>query len=245
MDTLTPREPTVPAADPAPQPTSLWEDLVDVFVAPFDLFARRSDGRYAGALVVLTLVSAFLFYGVMQTLGPAFEAEFERGIREAGEGAPPLSAEQVEQMRSMGGVFAVLGLLISTPVAAFVVGGAIWLLVKVLGSGVSYRVGVAIATFSSFPVVLSMLAMLVQGMLLTPESLSAVSMGPARFFDPESTPAAVMALLGRLDLFVLWSAALTAVGMNVAGRLPVPQAIAGAVAVWLLASLPELIAAIV
>lgn len=245
MDTLSPPEHAPPPADPAEQTTSLWEDLVDVYVAPFDLFARRRDGRYLGALVVLTLVAGFLFYGAMQTLAPAFEAEFERGMRDvAGGGGPQPSAAQIEQMRSMGGVFAVIGTLISAPIAAFVMGAVIWLLGMVLGSNLTYRVGVTIATFSAFPMLLSFLAMMLQGMLMSPGSLSAVSVGPARFFDPDGTPALLMALLTRLDLFVVWGAALTAIGLHVAGRLPWARATVGAAAVWLIASLPNLLGAL-
>src|SRR5687768_13015525 len=135
MDTLTPAEPATQPAESAQQPTSLWEDLVDVFVSPVELFARRRDGRYGLALLFLTLVSAFLMYAAMQTLSVAFDAEFERQM--AGQQA---SAAQMEQMRSMGRIFGAIGILVTTPITAFVLGAVIWLLGKMMGSGMGYRV---------------------------------------------------------------------------------------------------------
>jgi hypothetical protein len=70
--------------------------------------------------------------------------------------------------------------------------------------------------------------------------MGSVSVGPARFMDPDTTNPGLLALAGRLDLFIIWSTVLIAIGLRVKGKISMAQAAIAAIVVWLLGSLPAL-----
>ena len=70
-------------------------------------------------------------------------------------------------------------------------------------------------------------------------SVAAISVSPARFVDPVTSPA-LYALLGRFDLFILWGVVLIAIGVQAAGRGARKQAWITAIGAWVIASLPTL-----
>ena len=67
-----------------------------------------------------------------------------------------------------------------------------------------------------------------------------ISFSPARFMDPDTTSPILLAFAGRVDIFVLWSTVLLAIGLHVLGRVPRTQAYIVAAVVWLLGVLPAL-----
>ena len=244
METLTP--PTADPVEAPPEPTSLWEDLVEIFVAPRDVFARRRDGRYGAALVVLTVVTVFLAYGMLQALGPAFDAEFDRAMRRAAEnGGRALPAEQMAQARTIQGYGMVGGSLVIVPILAFATGGGILLLARILGAAVGFAVSMVIATYSLYPGILRSLAMILQGLLMdAQDGITRTAIGPARFLDPDTTSPALLAVLGRVELFALWGAVLIAIGLQAAGRVPAGKAWVAAAVVWLVGMVPQLLGAL-
>src|SRR6266516_3631882 len=46
----------VKEVDPSSEKASLWEDFVDIFYTPSSVFARRSDGKFGMALLLLIVV---------------------------------------------------------------------------------------------------------------------------------------------------------------------------------------------
>ena len=86
--------------------------------------------------------------------------------------------------------------------------------------------------------------MLLQGLILNPDSLAATTFGPARFMDPESASALMLAMMMRLDLFYIWSTALIAIGAEVIGRIPRSKAILLAVLVWVVGAIPTVLGAL-
>ena len=57
---------------------SVWEDFVDIFIAPAEVFARREDGRFGIALLVLAVLITVLAIGTRSLMQPVFDAEFNR-----------------------------------------------------------------------------------------------------------------------------------------------------------------------
>src|SRR5680860_112353 len=92
-------------------PASIWEDFIDIFFEPSAVFARHKEGRFAFALVFLTIVMAVLFYGMQQVLAPAFDAEFNRAMAASAESGAQMSAEQMQQMKQMSGIFGLIGFI--------------------------------------------------------------------------------------------------------------------------------------
>ncbi len=230
-----------PAAPPAT--SSRWEDLLDVFIAPVELFRRRSDGKFGHALVMLLVLSAIIFFATRSAMQPIMEAEFQRGMASN----PNLTPERMETARKFATSLAPVFILVGVPIGVFILGAVIWLGARVVGGRVSYAQGATIATFAFFPRVVEGIAGGVQALLMDEGRLTSrfsVSLGVGRFLDPQTTGAMLLALLGRIDLFTLWGTALVAVGIKQMARTSTGQAIAAAALVWLVGCLPALLQAL-
>lgn len=248
MNSETTTTPDPAAAAPGAEPrASIWEDFLDIFYAPAAVFARRREGPFWPALLVLTVLMILLFYAGQQALAPMFDAEFERATEAALRQNPELTAEQLERMREMGETFGLIGFAVGFPVGVLVIGLVVWVAGKLFGAAAGLVTALTIAVYSQFPRIVQQLAALGQGLVMSPESLDsryAVSVGPARFLDPDTTAPVLLTLASRFDVFTLWATALVGVGLYVAGRLPKGQAAAAALLVWLVGALPELLGAL-
>jgi hypothetical protein len=103
-----------------------------------------------------------------------------------------------------------------------------------------------VAAFAFMPRIIEGLVVAVQGLLLDPSSFTGrwrVSLGVGRFLDPDATSPALLALVGRLDVFTIWVTVLLAIGLAVTGRIPRVRAAMAAALVWLLGALPLLLQA--
>ena len=231
----------IDALQAKPEKASIWEDFIDIFFAPTEVFARRRDGRFWLALIVLTVLIGLLFYASLGPLAGVFDGEFRRGMARAAEAGNRMTEAQMEQARAISERFAPVGVVVAVFVGTLLMGLVLWAVSKLFGSVATVGVAMAIATYSQFPKILQGGINIVQGIFFEPESLSGISIGPARFFDPDTTSPVVLALLGRLDLFILWPTVLIAVGLVVAARLDRSSAVIVAALVWLLGSLPTVL----
>lgn len=229
---------TTAAAPESPAQASLWEDFIDIFYAPREVFERRRYAKFGLVLLILTLLITALFFASQGPLGDAYAAEFRRGMERSGQPTPEMSPEQAAGAQRMGAIFGTLAVLIGLPVAVFLIGTALWLAGKAFASVATLTMSVLIVTYAQFPRVLQSIAGLVQGLLLEPRSLAETILGPARFFDPDTASPLLMALLMRVDVFYLWSTILIAIGLQVIGKVPRVQSYLAAVLVWLVGAIP-------
>jgi hypothetical protein len=225
---------------PPQESASLWEDFIDIFYAPRQVFERRRYAKFGLLLFILTLLATALFVAMQGPLADAFAAEFQRGMQRAGNQAPEMSAEQAATAQRMGRIFGTLAILIAFPVGVMLTGVALWLAGKLFDFAGTIGMAILIIAYAQFPRMLQSVLMLVQGLISEPDSLAAVSIGPARFFDAGTTSPFGMAMLMRLDLFYIWSTILIAIGAQVIGRVPRTQSYILAVIVWLVGALPQL-----
>ncbi|HET7274881.1 MAG TPA: YIP1 family protein [Longimicrobiaceae bacterium] len=238
---------TVDAPRQSEEPASAWEDFIDIFYAPSAVFNRHRHGGFVVALIFYTIVLAVLFYGMQQVLAPAFDAEFSRAMESARAQNPQMTADQVQQMRDMSSIFGLIGVIVAVPIGILLSGLILWGIGRLMGATASVAAAIAVVTFSQFPRILQGAASILQGLILDPfslDSLSAVSIGPARFVDPSAISPVLLVLLGRLDLFIIWSVVLVAIGIHVVGRLPKPQAWVAAGLLWIIGSIPMLMGAL-
>jgi hypothetical protein len=227
------------AADATPQePAARWEDFIDIFVSPREVFARRSDGRFALPLIVATLAMVGLFFAMRSALATAFDAEFQRAMANS---SRQLSAEQMESMRSMSGVIGSVSMLVIIPISVFLTGAVAWGVGKLFDSVAGYRQMVTVATYALFPRLLQSVVAIFMGRTFDPATLSAASIGPAHFVDPACVPGWATQLLLRLDLFMLWSTVLIAIGLQVLGRVKRGPSYAAAALIWLIGAIPVLL----
>jgi hypothetical protein len=228
---------TSPGTTPAPAAqASLWEDLIDIFYAPSQVYDRRRDGRFGLALVAVMLLSALfvgLFWGVLQ---PMFEATVDMTLRQAAAKGQPMPEEAAKAARSFGGTMGGIMSVVSVPIGILLTSFGVWVFGKLLDAPTTYSQSMAIVTLAQVPRTLSWLAVGIQGMLGSPDKpIFSYLVAPTRFMDPETTSHTVLGLLSRFDLFIIWATVLIAIGVSVIARVPRAKGAMIAAAVWLIA----------
>lgn len=235
--------PTAPATKSA-----LWEDIMEIFYSPSEVFARREGRGYGLAWLVLVVLTAVLFYATRGALQPIFDAESARQAAAALEANPELDPDMIRSRFQAAQKFAGIGLIVLTAILPFVVGLLLWLAGKAVGATQALGAAIMVAVFSAFPKLLGLVSAAIQSAFMDPESLTgqaSVSLGPARFFDPGTTGPMMMGILVRLDVFILWPTVLLAIGLKVTGKVSMGQAAIAAAIVWVLGALPVLLGALI
>lgn len=217
-----------------PARAGLFEDVIDLFVSPRELFARQRTPHFWGALIVLAVLSGILLFAAGTAIRPVLQAEAMRMIAnnpniEPGTTPPGLSF--MTNPAFQAGMGAVIG-----PIFILIVGVFVWLAGKIFGFQGSVVHGLAIATFASYPRLLTPIAEVLQSLFLDVNALTSrlqLSLGPARFLDPETTSANLRAVAARFDLTTLWVTVLIGIGLAVTGRMSKGRAAAAAGGLWL------------
>jgi hypothetical protein len=236
------------AATPAPaeNKASVWEDFLDIFYAPSEVFSRRMDGKFGLALLVLVVLAAVLMYAAMQALEPAFAGELERGMARAAEQNPNMTAEQLEAGRGFGRIMMMLSGVIAVPISVLLTGLALWLVGKLFDSQQTLAQGLMVSTYAAFPRwVLASLVMAIQGFVMdvsNADRIYDVTLSAARF-APEGTSELMLVMLSRIDVFVIWATILLGIGLHITGRIPKSKAMIAAFIVWALGALPGVMGA--
>jgi hypothetical protein len=234
-------------SEPAPAKASLWEDFVDIFYAPSQVFARRADGKFGLPLLILVVAILILFYLTRNAMQPIMDAEFARNTAAAMRKNPNLTAEQMASGRA---VFEKLGPIFFTVIFAVSViatGFVLWLVGKLFDAKESVAAAIMIATYSEVPRLVQFLVNAAQALFMSPESLNSansVGLNLARFMDPDKTSPVLIALASRIDLFTIWVTVLLAIGLHVVGKIPKQQAYIAATIVWVLGALPATLGAL-
>ncbi|MHB1097063.1 MAG: YIP1 family protein [Gemmatimonadaceae bacterium] len=227
---------------PAPAKVSLFEDFVDIFFSPREVFQRREKAGYALVMIIVTLLIGGLFIVNRGTMQDLMEAETARAMAEAMKNNPGMTEEQAALGRKIGGYAMTFGAFIGMPIAMFLTGLCGWLTAKMLGGSLKYSAATMIACYSFIPRVIESLTISAQGLLLDTGALTGryqLTLGVARFLDPELSPG-LLALVGRVDLFTLWVTVLLAIGIGVVAKLPKEKLVVAGLIMWAFGALPAL-----
>jgi hypothetical protein len=226
---------------------SLWEDFIDIFISPSEVFERRRDSGFFVPLLVFVVLSVAIVVVGHAALQPIFDSEFARGMAAAAKKNPQLTEAQMQGprafMEKMTPVFAGFGAVVM-PLA---VGVVLWIVGKFFDAKESIGAACMIAAYAFIPRILDSLLRLVQAFMMDPSSLNGqyrVSLSAARFLDPDVASPLVVGLLGRIDLFTIWVTVLLAIGLSVVARIPRQRAAMAAFIVWVIGALPALLTAI-
>src|ERR687891_2558813 len=87
---------TPPVATPR---AAIWEDFIDIFYAPSEVFRRRENGNFFIPLAVITILCGVLFYLNSGALQPMFDAEFDRQMTMVMRQNPNIPPEAMDRMR--------------------------------------------------------------------------------------------------------------------------------------------------
>ena len=235
------------ASAPAAAQAAWWEDFMDIFYAPSQVYARRAGSGFGVPMLVVTVmvtILAFVNSGVMQ---PIMDAEFARSSAAAMRQNPQLTPEMMAKGRGIGEAIAKYGALVFVPVGIFLTGLVLWLVGKIVDAKESLSAAVMVAAYAFVPRILEGVLAGVQGLLLDPASLNGrfrLSLGVGRFLDPDTASPVLLALVGRVDVFTIWVTVLLAIGLSVTGRIPRSRAAVAAAIVWVCGAIPQLLGAL-
>ncbi len=233
---------------PAPPSAPMWEDFIDIFTSPSAVFERRrEDPVFLLPLIVVTVVIGLIMFGTKDLMAPIFDAEFARGMAKAQAQNPSITAEQMETGRGVARTMATFGGFIIIPIAVCLLGVVVYLAGKIVSAKTTFAQGMMVAAFAYVPRIVASIIAAVMAAVMDPASLNSqfsIQVGPAHFFDAATTGMTTMVLLGRLELFTLWSTVLIAIGYKVTGKLDTTKAAIGAVLVWVIATLLPLAGAL-
>lgn len=230
-------EPT-PASETAETQSSWWEDPIDVIFSPAELFERRRDAPILPPFLMLLAASIIAYFIMM----PVNEIVMRAAMAE-----DPNAAAAMERFGTMfrivGAIFVPIGVSVGLAWAALLLFG----FGRLFDIATTFRNAFLIATYAGW---IYILAQLVGGVLLillggdnVPDVMAALSFGVLRFTGTEEIAPALVPLLGRLDLFVMWAAAIWAIGLRVVHGASRGQAIGTAAAAWVLSALPQIVMA--
>lgn len=237
----------VATTTPAPERAAWWEDFLDIFYSPSQVFERRRDSGFLVPLVVLVTVAVTLVLIGRPVLQPVYDSEMVRGLTMAARSNPNITPERIEQMRSVNAKLLPVYAGFGTLLAPLVVGLVLWAAARAVEARITVGAACMVATFAFFPRLLEGLLNIVQGYVLDPATLDShyrLTLGPARFFGADTTSPIVLALLGRLDVFTIWVTVLLAIGLSVVARIPRARAAAAAVLVYIAGALPSILQAV-
>jgi hypothetical protein len=232
-----PRPPeTVPSTSAAP--AAFWEDFVDIFIAPSQVFERRREGRYGLALLVLLVSMGVLLFASRPILDAIIDWQSQLIEPQLMKQNPRITAEMMSTMRERQKTFAPYVAPLIFGVVVLLIGLSTWLLGKVFAASLVFAQGVMIATYSQYPRLIGQAVLAVEGVLhdVSGGNQFTLTLSPARFMPPDSS-LVVLALLSRFDVSVLWATALIAIGVRTVARTSIDKAIGTALSVWALATL--------
>lgn len=222
-------------ADQEPTATaSRWEDYIDVYFSPFELFRRRAHDKVAPPLLTL-LALGILFYLIMI---PANRIVVRGSI------PPEQQAQMPEGMVSMMTYFGVIGVPIMYLLMTAAAAALLWLGGRIADIRTDFSRTMLIATYASFVLLLSQILASVLVIVAGEagfDMIRSMSFGPLRFIGSPDMDKTLVAILQRLDIFAIWQAALWAIGLSVIYKVSMARAAVIAAVVWIIFAVPGII----
>ncbi len=222
--------PPMSASTPTPEsaPLSQGARIVDTFIAPSKTFTdlRRSAAWWAPFLLMVVVSSIFV-YTAGQKIG--FRKIMENQMQsqpKAQARLENLPADKREQQLEGGAKFTQI---ISYAFPAITL--LIWLIIATAlfatfkfaaGASVSFKVSLAIVVYSALPLMLkTLLALLSVAAGMSPDSFSfqnPVATNPGYFMSPADN-VFLYSVASALDIFMLWTLVLTAIGFTCVSKV--------------------------
>ncbi|HYC49791.1 MAG TPA: Yip1 family protein [Gemmatimonadaceae bacterium] len=232
------------ASPPADSKASVFEDFIDIFHAPSQVFARRARQGFGLHMLLVSLLAAAFAFANRGYMTQMFGAEADRTAAKMMADNPRITPEMLEQSRSMqegaGMVFGYIG----TPLIILVMALFAWLLARfVAGARISYGQAALITTLAWIPRLVGMFVTTVQVALMdtsTKNGMFDLAVTPARFMDAEASNPKLYGLAGSFELFSVWSLILIGIGIAVVGNVPRSKGYIAAAILFILGTIPLL-----
>jgi hypothetical protein len=221
-----------------PEKTSRWEDYIDIFFSPAELFRRRASDRIAPPLLTL-LGLAIVFYLIML---PAAGIIMRASLAANPQAAAVMNGRMGTIFMLMGSIMVPITYSIMLACTAFL----LWLIGRIADTRTVFGRTMLIATYAGFVMLLSQVAGNVMILIHGEAGLDIVrdvSFGALRFVGSKDMDQMTMALLRRFELFAIWQAVLWAIGLREIYKISTGRAAFIAAITWALFALPAVIMA--
>lgn len=202
------------------KPAPLWEDFIDIFYAPSQVFARRQNANPWPALLIITGLWLLISLVTFDSMATVIETVSRRAMEKAAASNPRLTQDMLESQLRLSMKIAPW-FPIFTPILALIGALVVWLVGKLFGSKASYTQSLVIMTYACITFVISALFTGLQALVMDMTKLTnpiQLTLSPARFADPAQMSSFLYGLLLTLDVFSLWRLALIAIGIHVIGK---------------------------
>ena len=230
---------TTPEAmsDTAPaKPAPLWEDFIDIFYAPSEVFARRRNSSPWPMILIITALIVLLSVLTFSSMINVIEPMARRSMEKAMESNPQFTQDMMEANLRRGMKVAPW-MPVFAPVLMMLGAVVVWLVGKVFGSKASYTQSLLIVAYACITFVVGYLVTGAQALVMDMTKLTnpvQLSLSPARFVDPATASPWTYGFLTALDVFSLWRTALLAIGLRVIGGVSKGQAWAFAITMFVI-----------
>ena len=232
------------AVTPPVEKASVFEDYIDIFHAPSQVFARRAASGFGLHLLLVSLVSAALAFANRGYMRQVFAAEGDRTVAKMTAANPQISPEVVERTRAMSESSGLFFGYVGTPLIILLMALFVWALARwVAGARISYGQAALITTLAWIPRLVGSFITTIQVAVMDTSnetSMFGLSASPARFMDSETTNPKLYGIAGSFDVFAIWFTILIAIGIAVIGRVPRSKGYIAASVFFVLGLIPML-----
>jgi hypothetical protein len=222
--------PPLSAPVPSSEPAALSESarIVDTFIAPSKTFTdlRRNASWWAPFLLMI-IVSSAMVYTAGQKIG--FRKIMENQMQaqpKSQERLDKLPADEREQRMEVGAKFTrIISYIfpVITLIIWLIIATALFATFKLAaGANVTFKMSLAIVVYSALPLMLkTLLAILSLVAGISPDSFSfqnPVATNPGYFMNPAGN-VFLYDVASALDIFMIWTLVLTAIGFTCVSKL--------------------------
>jgi hypothetical protein len=235
--------PTSPAPTPGPEPLSQGARIIDTFIAPKKTFAdiRRSAQWWLPFLLAI-IAGCGLVYVAEQKIGVQKLVENDLHSRpKAEERFEKLPADQQATQIKVSGYVYYIAIPVFTLILWVVMAGLQFGTLKIAASSdISYGKTLAVIAYAGLPVMLRSLLGIVSLLAgVNPDGFTLnnpVASNPGYFMNPADNPFLYF-VSSQVDLFLLWTLVLTAIGFSTTGKVKTGTAFAIVFGWWIVITL--------
>jgi hypothetical protein len=226
----------------APRSSSIFEDIVEIFASPAQVFARRKGRGFWLALLIYAVITAALVIGTRPLMQPVFDALWPQMLAQIQAKNANITPEQLTAIRHSQPIIFMVSIIVISPITVLVVGLLLWRVGKLFDAEQSLGNSMMVATFASFPRILAWVAGALILLVMDPAKVTSqwsATPSLAHFVNGAQQPV-VAALLARVDIFTIWTTVLLAIGLSVTGNISRKKAAYAAIIVWIIGALPSI-----
>jgi hypothetical protein len=216
--------------------SSAVQPIWGVLLAPEKTF-RALAVRPHWLPALLLLIAGALALSVIVTPRLDMKQVMREAIEERGQDISPAQLEQQVEMAEKFKWVGTVSQVVLQP-AVYMIMAALFLVVfRLMGSDIDFRHSLSVAVHGMMPFLLATLLSIPVVLSRTELSMEEVQSGGflhsnLASFAPESAGKMLVAFLGSIDLFSIWTIALLAIGYRVVGKVSKAAALGVVLALW-------------